>query len=527
MNQEINSSKLLEKKHYNYAFICIIVLAIALRLLGINKGIGLDDYASIHMFSQPMAKTLQELRTDTHPPLYFVLLHFWTQINNSDAWMRLPSVFFSIATIFVVIKWLKSSSYLAALLGALYLATSPILLRYSHEIRGYSLLILATALTFLFASRILDRPKQKLAYLGLAFSLSVAVSTHIIGVMLVLPICVFIAFTSLQKNQKISWIELVASLLFPVFLFLFFYLFFLNNENAASRISWLPSVSFDLISFVTNFLVGGSTIFYYPNNLDSLITFIIFGILSYLTIVGKSKYGLPLLLTAIIYLLELIIYSLKTQIYWFTTALPILVPLVAFVAIQISSIQKKKIEKIAIATSLIISLFFTVTWGISEAWKPLEEYQKAARWLEQEWQPNSLGIIYPSYIHSPIKYYWNQLPSESVISLSRSANLKPLNKQLERVSNPETIFLVIRVESGFQKELKNFKTKLLSIASKFKNDSQIEEFLIISNSYKKVDKDRESLKQLLAVQQSLFGKIVSYDDFDTYIITKFRFTNQI
>lgn len=182
------------EKFYPYLLAGIIIFSVIIRLLGLNKGIWGDDYASIYMFYQEnIWKTIQELRTDTHPPLYFLLLHFWSKINNSDFFLRLPSIFFSVATVYVTMKWLKSYSKLSSVLAGLFFATSPIMLRYAHEIRGYSLLSFATALTFLFASYVINKPEKIFGYIGLAFSLIIAVSTHMIGIMLVIPICVFIS----------------------------------------------------------------------------------------------------------------------------------------------------------------------------------------------------------------------------------------------------------------------------------------------------------------------------------------------
>lgn len=219
-----------------------------------------------------------------------------------------------------------------------------------------------TSLTFFFASRLLIKPEKNIGYVRLTFSLIVAVCTHMIGVMLFIPICVFIAYISILRKQKIYWTKLATSIAIPFLLFVFFYFFYLDSNNAASRISWLPSISPELISFVTNFLFGGYTTLYYPKSFDGLITFIVFGTIGYLIFVGKNNNTLPILVAAIIYWLEIIIYSiLKTKIYWFTSSLPILVPLIAFPTVQISLITTNNIKKVLVIGFILLNLFFTVT----------------------------------------------------------------------------------------------------------------------------------------------------------------------
>lgn len=142
--------------------------------------------------------------------------------------------------------------------------------------------------------------------------------------------------------------------------------------------------------------------------------------------------------------------------------------------------------------------------------------------IEQNWQKDSIAVIYPNYIQKTIKYYWKDLPSPSIIAIEPGTNIEQVNSQLNKLNNLKNIFLIVRVELGIQKDLENFNQKISLITSKFKKPLAIQEFLIISNGFQKVDKDSETLKKLLAIQQSRFGKIVSYDDFNSYILAKYN-----
>jgi hypothetical protein len=65
-------------KNYPYAFIAISILALSIRLIGLDKGIWLDEDFTINMISKgSLWEMLQTLRKDPHPPLHYVLLYFW------------------------------------------------------------------------------------------------------------------------------------------------------------------------------------------------------------------------------------------------------------------------------------------------------------------------------------------------------------------------------------------------------------------------------------------------------------------
>ena len=154
--------------YYPYLLAVILVFALIIRLIGLNKGIWIDEYFSFRWNEEDSIwKLIVNLRGHDKPPLSFVLLYFWTKISNSEEFCRLLSLFFDIGTIIVVMSWLKQYSPVASVLGGLYFATTPIMLRYSQEIRLYSLLVFATTLTFFFASRITLEPKNYLDILVL------------------------------------------------------------------------------------------------------------------------------------------------------------------------------------------------------------------------------------------------------------------------------------------------------------------------------------------------------------------------
>ncbi len=140
-----------ETKLYPYALVGICCLALGLRLLGLNKGIWLDEFITLDWVLSPdLTSMFQKIRTDTWPPLYFVLLRAWSYFGRGEATLRMFSVVFGVGLVVIAMVWMKRYSYLSSILTGIILATLPVVLRFSQEIRGYALLLSAAALAFYF-----------------------------------------------------------------------------------------------------------------------------------------------------------------------------------------------------------------------------------------------------------------------------------------------------------------------------------------------------------------------------------------
>jgi 4-amino-4-deoxy-L-arabinose transferase-like glycosyltransferase len=94
---------------------------------------------------------------ETTPPLYYMLLKFWTMIAGTGDWaLRLFSVIASTATIpLVFLLGLEVATPAAALAAAAIFAISPMQIAYAQEARVYALLPLAFALALLGLLRFL------------------------------------------------------------------------------------------------------------------------------------------------------------------------------------------------------------------------------------------------------------------------------------------------------------------------------------------------------------------------------------
>ncbi|MEW5869706.1 MAG: glycosyltransferase family 39 protein [Chloroflexota bacterium] len=135
---------------------CLRVFLIA------NKGLWLDETFSMWVSSHSIADMLQWIvKIDQHPPLYYLLLHYWVTLNGDSPYaLRLLSALFGTATIPVIYLIGKRMSGVdMGLAAALLLALSPFNIHYAQEARMYTCLAFNAAVAIYALVRLLTDPR--------------------------------------------------------------------------------------------------------------------------------------------------------------------------------------------------------------------------------------------------------------------------------------------------------------------------------------------------------------------------------
>ena len=233
----------------------VVALALALRVVGLDKGWWVDEVATIGMTLPELAGGLLDTIPFDSPPAYNLLLRAWSLLGESEVWLRLLSVILGVSTIVVFVHWLSVESPLAALLGGLYLATSPFVLRYSQELRNYALLLLATALTCLCACRLAEHPRDPRRYVALAAATALAAITHFIGMGLILPALILI-MAYRRPGMGLRWTWLAVTLATPVLAFWIAVQLGSVPIRQSPETWWMPSVSPPLVAGTVSELLG-------------------------------------------------------------------------------------------------------------------------------------------------------------------------------------------------------------------------------------------------------------------------------
>lgn len=135
-----------------WLLLCVIVFGFALRVHRIDeKGLWLDEAFSVWMAHNALPALMDWLvRIDQHPPLYYLLLHFWLWFGDSAAHVRILSALFGTLTIpvfFLIGRRLFGN--VAGLIAAFLVTISPFHVRFAQEARMYTLLSLNAGLATL------------------------------------------------------------------------------------------------------------------------------------------------------------------------------------------------------------------------------------------------------------------------------------------------------------------------------------------------------------------------------------------
>ncbi|HZM40471.1 MAG TPA: glycosyltransferase family 39 protein [Acidimicrobiales bacterium] len=147
----------------------IVALGVVLRFVQ-RSPLWLDEALSVNIARLPVNDLLDALRHDGHPPLYYLLLHYWMKLfGEGDIAVRALSGLFGVAAL--PLAWVAGRR-LAGRSGArwalIVVALSPYWVRYSTETRMYSMVMVLVLAGYLLIQDALVKPTVlRLVCLGL------------------------------------------------------------------------------------------------------------------------------------------------------------------------------------------------------------------------------------------------------------------------------------------------------------------------------------------------------------------------
>ncbi len=457
----------------------IILGAFAFRLMGLRKGIWLDESVTRGiLFSSDF---LQSLKFHDHPPLYYLLLKPWSLINNSDIFLRFFSVFCGMGTVIALMVWIKQYSRPASLLAGLYAATLPLMLRYSQEIVDYSLFLLAVTLSFFYASFVLFSPLKRSGYVGLALSLTAVVLSHAVGIAMLPAVGIYLLAASLSKKEINRW-KITFSFLIPIFFFAVIFLFLVHGARRNPDAWWVPPVSMDRLVHVSKSLFGlASSI----NSIGLLVFFFICVVLFFL---GDWRRSWPLLAAAVFYWLALIVYSLRVvPVFLDRTALPGMIPFMGFVGLQIASIRRRVLRTFFIVLMVLSSLVSLFFWTRT-AYKPIEQTQETTVFLDALREKRDIVLFFPEFVMGLFQHY-AVLSSDSILSIETTDDVVVVDEKIGRMlkrqdpalaSKPRSVFLVMRSNPLLKRNPETYLWLLKYLKSRFGEPVFYKEFGVFS-----------------------------------------------
>jgi mannosyltransferase len=150
-----------------------------LRFLGLSsESIWLDEATSIIIARMNLSSVVAWAAGDIHPPLYYLALHFWLRLGDSEFATRALSAVFGVVTIAVVYALATElANQRVGMLSALLFALSPLHIGYSQEARMY---VMVTTLSLLgsYLMLLAARGQRVTHWVGYVLCTAMALYTH-------------------------------------------------------------------------------------------------------------------------------------------------------------------------------------------------------------------------------------------------------------------------------------------------------------------------------------------------------------
>ncbi len=405
-----------ERTRFAISASLILLLALALRLVGLNKGLWFDEYQAVYDFAgnSGFAQATSALRYDIHPPIYFWMLHAWRRLGgDSEPYLRLLTVAISMAWLGLTMRWLRAQGRTAALLAGLIIASAPFLLRYGQEIKNYALLLFFAISSFYFVSRFLRDPQRPWYPFLAGIALVAAVCTHMIAVFLPAAVLVF-ALASAKQSERIRrltplLVPVVALPLLAAFLLLRFYFLDVPEQG-----TWIPKASWSFFLGLARTFAGTGL---FPRGWEGA-TWAVLATAFASAGFGNWLAGLPFFAAAAIYFAQAVAYSLLIRSVCIDRYfLPVLVLLIAGFSVQLSSVPYAVVRRVGIGCVCLMATIYSVQWVRVDAAVPVESWREFGNILPARIDPSTQVFLLPEYLRGIVQFYVPRLPPERIIAV--------------------------------------------------------------------------------------------------------------
>ncbi len=237
------------------------------------KRVPLNQIISIDVLLQPLQInanfTVKEavhqiLTEDIHPPVYFILSHWWISLFSQQNLIfaaRSISAIFGIAAIPAIygLGWLSFRSFLIAQLAAAFMAVSPYGIFLAQEARHYTLGILwviASLCCLVIAVRRIHQQQPlsiTIALIWLAVN-AMGISTHYFFSLLLCGEAIVLMKYWLNPKSRISnlklWWTIYAAVIGTIGTGLFWLNLFLYNRNTGTLTQWIKNSDRSFLDFL-------------------------------------------------------------------------------------------------------------------------------------------------------------------------------------------------------------------------------------------------------------------------------------
>lgn len=403
-SSDISIKKIVDFVDRNALFYLIILFSINFFIRILHAGsmyYWLDETSSIFISQKSIATIIRESFSVPNPPLYFILLKGWINIfGMSEFSTRALSVIFSSATIFVLYYFSRKffNSEMAIYISLIF-TLAQIQLYFSHETRGYTIIVFMSALSFYFYLLTVNKPGI-LNLIKYILTNTVLLYIHPVPVILIIIqfICLFLYF----KNNRKGSLYIIAGQLFTAILF---GSWVLKNSWVSKMQSWIPSPGpKQLKEMLITYL---NTEFIYYMAIALLLIFIVILVIQVTqkkSVFEDIRSFLLLLLWGIFPILLIYLisqYSSRWDTRYMLFATPGLYLLIAFI---ISKLPVNGLIRVILIITILISSLVNFKLNPVKG----EDWPDAISFMKQHKDDSTITIVCADYQFMSFSYYYDK-----------------------------------------------------------------------------------------------------------------------
>jgi|GEM_PF-5321054 Predicted membrane protein len=404
----------------------ILLLAAALRLLGLDKSVWLDEASSLHQAMAP--DFLASARAYDHPPLYFALLRAGLHLTDSYTVLRLFSVACGLGAVAFFCFWPDRILRVGGWIAGLLLAVSPGFVAHSQELRHYALLSASFTAALAFAWRLSRDPENPRVLLGLGLSLLFAAATHLLTLFFATALAAWLCW-SLRTEPPRRWLTILATGFLPALLLVVLLkTVFLQATDKTTGGWWMPAVTPELLVRVFRTNAGWDAISRFSYLIDDILhgtRYIVLliaagsgAVLAWIAFCHRrAGPALSLLAVAAIYWTTTIAYSLAVApIVWPRTMLPGTLPCLLAVGLGVAANASRSRRLLAAGLTVALAAFLSVPWAHGLAWRPAEDLRGLTAAVRSHHTSTDL-LVSIDYVDAGLKPYWPRIPTENILHI--------------------------------------------------------------------------------------------------------------
>jgi len=400
---------------FRWYLLGIVLIATILRLLTITKAdIWHDEGYSAMIISFPPAEIIGHAVRDFHPPLYALMLHWWSLLfGTSELALRSLSLVAGVATVvlvYFIIKRLRFSETTARI-ATLFATFAPFLIRYSQEARMYGIaafLVCAATLAMLIAldySKKANAKKQLIWWIIYGLLMAAALYTHYYAAFIIFVHIGYAwyrygGFKSLISN-KFWWTgNLIAAGLFSTWLPVA-----VAQFSRVQQGYWIPPVDAETIpNTLMQFFAFSS------NSLNAAVEFILTLLLACLVTIFMMRTAKPrrpsiwfvIAWMSVPLLIALGVSIIRQPVYYDRYFIYSAVAFSALLAILITNARLRA----SIKTALVCGVLIISMLGIMRvAQSATHQMNTVATYVNEHSEPNDLIVSGELYTFFDFSYY--------------------------------------------------------------------------------------------------------------------------